>query len=181
MNCDTFLVQQKYYFPIFKGVWNLTVALSEELLESLRLSLQDDRISLHSLLKKKDELIYKSRVPEQLRKDDSSQNGTRTRSKAVRADNSRGGKMDRQLLYMNKPLQILLGRKSRFNTDVLRTFTIAVLSFINVVKRIVIYVIKKKKRQLPISAEHNDLKCFPYCPPQRDYWRLAWCSWWMIE
>lgn len=107
--------------------------------------MQDDRISLHSLLKKKDELIYKSRVPEQLRKDDSSQNGTRTRSKAVRADNSRGGKMDRQLLYMNKPLQILLGRKSRFNTDVLRTFTIAVLSFINVVKRIVIYVIKKKK------------------------------------
>lgn len=46
--------------------------------------------------------------------------------------------MNRQLLYMNKPLQILSGRKIRLNTDAVETFTIAILSFIDVVKRIVI-------------------------------------------
>lgn len=41
--------------------------------------------------------------------------------------------MNCRLLYMNKPLQILLERKIRLNTDVAETFTIATLSFIDVV------------------------------------------------
>lgn len=43
--------------------------------------------------------------------------------------------MNCQLLDMNKPLQILLGRNIRLNTDVVETFTIAVLSFIDVVQK----------------------------------------------